>query len=116
MWMSVPQMAVLRMRISTSLGPGSGRGSSPSQIPGSGFDLINAFMPASCVDDADFRACLPECRDCLCEHRPRMRRAHLGANARLTERDDRIGKANCVDAELEQAVRHAHRERGVTDH
>src|SRR5688572_27481977 len=88
MWMSVPQIAVLCMRISTSFGPGSGLGSSPSQMPGSRRDLINAFMDASRRDDAELASGRLEggCR--RFEHLARVARAHLGADARLAHRND----------------------------
>ena len=44
MWTSVPQMAVLRMRISTSLMPISGTGASSSQRPGAACFLTSAFI------------------------------------------------------------------------
>ncbi len=42
--MSVPQIAVLRIRISTSFGPTLGSGTSSSQIPGARSALTSAFM------------------------------------------------------------------------
>src|SRR5262245_30390930 len=116
MWMSVPQIAVLRIRISTSFGPGSGFGSSPSQMPGSGRDLINAFMPPSLADDAQFPSRLAERFDGALEHRARVAGAHLRADARLAHRHDGIGEADHVDAEREQPVRHASRQHRVAEH
>ena len=61
----------------------------------------------------------PACDECGgrgLEHRARVAGAHLGADARLAHRHDRVGEADRVDAELEQAVRHAHGERGIAEH
>src|SRR5688572_17702697 len=116
MWMSVPQIAVLSMRISTSFGPGSGFGSSPSQIPGSGRDLINACMVPSLAGHAEFAPGLDKGRRRFLEHRARVARAHLGPDPRPAHRHDRIREADGIHAELEQAVRHAHGERRVADH
>src|SRR6516165_10813280 len=45
MWTSVPQMALLRIRTSTSWTPTSGIGASRTiQIPSAGCDLTRAFM------------------------------------------------------------------------
>src|SRR5262245_3635753 len=44
MWMSVPQIAVLRIRIMTSFGPTLGSGTFSSQMPGVRCDLTSAFM------------------------------------------------------------------------
>src|SRR5512134_1140175 len=101
MWMSVPQIAVLRIRISTSLGPASGFGNSPSQMPGRGSALINAFMSLSLADDAEFPARLPECGDRRLQHRAGMACAHLRADPRLAERHDRVGEADRIDSEFE---------------
>jgi hypothetical protein len=46
----------------------------------------------------------------------RMAGAHLGADARLAERHDRVGEADHVHAEFEEAVGHAHGERGFAEH
>ncbi len=44
MWTSVPQMALLWTRISTSLGPTSGMGTSPIQMPSSRLVFSSAFI------------------------------------------------------------------------
>src|SRR5688572_22571212 len=116
MWMSVPQIAVLRMRISTSFGPGTGFGSSPSQIPGSGRDLIRACMVLSLAGHAELAPGLDKGLRRGFEHLARVARAHLSPDPRLAHRHDRVREADGIHAELEQAVRHAHGERGVADH
>ena len=60
MWMSVPQMPVLLMRISTSSGPISGTGRVSIQRPGSGFDLTSAFI---LVGHASTPVALPAARE-----------------------------------------------------
>ena len=44
MWTSVPQIEVLRILISTSIGPTSGSGTSCSHNPGSAFAFTSAFI------------------------------------------------------------------------
>ena len=51
MWTSVPQIAVLRILISTSLGPISGTGTCSIQMPGSGLLLTRAFIVSGILPD-----------------------------------------------------------------
>ena len=61
--------------------PGFGSGSSPSQMPGSRRDLINAFMGSSLSGDAEFPASLREGHRRGFEHRARVAGAHLCVSA-----------------------------------
>src|SRR5580765_3050124 len=123
MWMSVPQIAVFFMRISTSFGPIVGRATSAIQMPGSAFALTSAFMPAApamnsiaSFKHAEFASRGRERGHRALELRARVGRRQLGADARLADRHDRERESDDVDAEFEQPVGHAAREPGVADH
>ena len=107
MCMSVPQIAVLRMRISTSLGPMVGSATSISQMPGSALALTSAFMGGSSGDEAELAPGGGECRDRLLEVGARVGGAHLRADPRLPLGDDGEREADHVHAQLQQALRHA---------
>ena len=110
MWMSVPQIAVLRMRISTSLGPGSGFGQLAEPDAGlpSRLDQCLHAMLASLADDAEFPSRLRECRGRRLEHRARVRRrtsacgcapcpsARPGTRSRSRRRRARAGGPPCA--------------------
>src|SRR5688572_8965159 len=146
MCMSVPQIAVLRTLMSTSLWPTRGSGMSCSQMPGSARALTRAFMvgagfalfavllagsedgarvantannanPAPILlDDGELAPDLCECVDGAVQVRPREARGHLRADARLALRHHREREADDVDAVREQAVGHAHREARIAQH
>src|SRR5213080_4852017 len=115
MCMSVPQIAVLAISISTSLGPTLGSGMSSSQIPGAACCLTSAFMICS-LKHAELAADAGEGVHGALELLARERRGHLRADARLPFGDDRIGEADDIYAALQQAVSHAPGERRVPDH
>src|SRR5690242_12230509 len=120
MWISVPQIAVLRMRIITSLWPTSGFLTRVSDRPGPGSSLVSAFIvdrrDSSFVDCAERFADLRERGNGPIELRIGMRGAHLRPDARLAFRHDGIGKTNHVNAFIEQRVGHPCRERRVAQH
>src|SRR5580658_1787219 len=90
MCMSVPQIAVLAISMSTSLCPTAGSGMSSSQMPGAACCLTSAFMIFSFLRSGTRRGDHPEgaahggeCVQRPLELAPIERRRHLGANARL---------------------------------
>ena len=125
-WMcrSVPQMPVLRTRISTSLIPTSGSGTSSSQSPGSAFAFTSARTAPLLAGIAEARAPQPQNdvdgrghhaparrRGARREHRRRPRRlARRRARARRVPRPRdaaRLGRAGGIefdDAELAREV------------
>src|SRR5579863_4079835 len=121
MCISVPQIAVLAILISTSLWPTLGSGMSLSQMPGAACSLTNAFMAAfpaaaASVNQAQLPADLAEGRERPLELGARMGGGHLRADARLTLRHHRVGEADDVDAALEERIGHAASERRITQH
>src|SRR6185369_1615539 len=102
MCMSVPQIAVLRMRISTSLGPTAGLGPSVIQMPGSRRALASVLMRqvyrvfVALPCDAELPADLRERRDGALDVLRLVRRGHLRADARLAARHDREREADHV--------------------
>src|SRR5256885_6727656 len=82
MCMSVPQIAVLAISISTSLGPTLGSGMSSSQIPGAACCLTSAFMICS-LKHAELAADAGEGVHGALELLARERRGQLRADARL---------------------------------
>src|SRR3981081_2200769 len=91
MCISVPQIAVLAISISTSLGPTLGSGMSSSQIPGAARCLPNAFMirfsrevaGGASAEHAELAAHAGEGVHGALELLACQRRGHLGADARL---------------------------------
>src|SRR5512134_1514644 len=100
MCMSVPQIAVLRIRIRTSLCPTAGSGTSSIQMPGARRDLTSAFMflPLTflAADHTELAAHLDAGRDRPVELPDRVPRAHLRADARLAHRHDGVREADDV--------------------
>src|SRR5579863_4246524 len=108
MCMSVPQMAVLAISMSTSLGPTFGSGMSLSQIPGAACSFTSAFIVfllvragacGRCAGSANHAEIAPDAGEG--RHRPLellagQRRGHLGADACLPLRHHRIGEADDV--------------------
>src|SRR6185437_16864370 len=125
MCMSVPQIAVLPISISTSLWPTFGSGTSSSQIPGAASFLTSAFngptsphavRRACSLHDPKLFAHRAECLDGLVQLLARERRRHLGADSRLTLRHHGVGKADHIDAALEEAIGHAAGKNGIAQH
>ena len=88
--MSVPQIAVFFMRISTSLGPMVGFATSAIQMPGSALALTSAFMcgdpevsRVASVQDAEFAARGGERGHRVLEVLAGVRGRQLRADARL---------------------------------
>src|SRR6188508_3531868 len=118
MCMSVPQIAVLRIWIRTSLAPSFGSGISLSQIPGARSAFTSAFIcstPRS-ASNTKLAAGDDKCFDRPVELTAIVSRAHLGAYARLTHRHDGKGKADHIHAMIEETVGEPCRERGVAQH
>src|SRR6266478_659437 len=126
MCMSVPQIAVLAISISTSLWPTLGSGMSSRQIPGAACCLTSAFMICSSsvrvcrgrfkLEQAELAAHPGEGIHGALELLARERRGHLGADARLPFGHDWIGEADDIYAVLQQPVSHAAGERRIPDH
>src|ERR1700733_4281615 len=124
MCMSVPQMAVLAISISTSLGPTFGSGISLSQMPGAACSLTSAFMLwplwGRCrrlsMDHsqltADLRERLQRARQLLTGEGGR----HLRADARLALGHHRVGEADDVHPACEQGIGHAAGECSIPEH
>src|SRR5450755_4169280 len=118
---SVPQMAVLRTRIRTSLWPTSGLFTWTSFRPGPGVTLASAFIVSSMAigqsaNGAERLADLGERGDrafYLCRI---VRGAHLGSQARLALGHDGVRKADHVNAFLEERVRKTRGKLRVTEH
>src|SRR6185436_1311561 len=120
MWMSVPQIAVFRMRIMTSLCPTSGVLTSVSVSPGARSSLASAFimfvaLPFS-VNRAERLADFRERGDGGVDLFVRVQRAHLRSDARLALRHDRVREPDHVDSLGEERIRHPRGERGVAEH
>src|SRR5579862_3606641 len=100
MCMSVPQIAVFFMRISTSLGPIVGLATSAIQMPGSALAFTSAFIGFSVpvvealIQHAEFAAGRGERGNGPIEVRARVCGRKLSANARLAHRHDRKREAN----------------------
>src|SRR5215469_11554821 len=120
MCMSVPQIAVLAISMSTSLGPTLGSGMSSSQMPGCACCLTSAFMccsswgwPARFTGDAlsvQHAELVSDAREgfqSLLELLARQRGGHLRTDARLALRHHRIREADDVHPACEQRIRHA---------
>src|SRR5579862_2380313 len=120
MCMSVPQIAVLAISISTSLCPTLGSGMSSSQIPGAACCLTSAFMSLALVqsllEDTELAADLGEGGHGALELRARERCRHLRADARLALRHHRVREADHVHAAFQQPVGHAAGERRIPQH
>src|SRR5215469_10775184 len=104
MCMSVPQIAVFAISISTSFGPTLGSGTSASQMPGARSFLTSAFMRSR--QYAELAAHAGERLDRPIDIGGRERGGHLGPDPGLTLGDDRVGEADDVDTPLEQRVGH----------
>src|SRR6266853_4688408 len=118
--MSVPQIAVLAISISTSLWPTLGSGMSSSQIPGAACCLTSAFMICCSVrvfslKHAELAPHPGEGIHGAFELLARERRGHLGADARLPFGHDWIGEADDIYAVLQQPVSHAAGECRIPD-
>src|SRR5579863_5947860 len=115
MCMSVPQIAVFAISISTSFGPTRGSGMSVSQMPGAACSLTSAFIGSlssdggegASADDAQLAADAREGVERLLELRARERRGHLGADACLPLGHHGVGEADDVHPLLEEALGHA---------
>src|SRR5690348_15089938 len=117
MCMSVPQIAVLAISMSTSFGPTFGSGIFSSQMPGAGCCFTSAFMdlPLS-VDHAELVTDEAESLECALELLAVEGGGHLRADARLALWHDRVGEADHVYALLEQPVGHAGGEGRIAEH
>src|SRR6516164_8830463 len=115
MCMSVPQIAVFAISMSTSLGPTWGSGISSSQMPGFACCLTRAFMRLS-VKDPELAAYAGEGVQSRLELRACQARGHLRADARLALRHHRVGEADHVHPAREQRVGHARGERRIAEH
>src|SRR6059058_1346896 len=117
---SVPQIAVLWIRIMTSLWPTSGFFTRVSVNPGAGSSFASALIDASLgygsSDHAQCPAHVGERRDGLTDLLRRVRRAHLRSYARSTLGHHGIRKADDVDAFGEQRIGHAGSKRGIAQH
>src|SRR5438309_4217591 len=113
--MSVPQIAVLAISISTSLGPTLGSGISSSQMPGAACCLTSAFIVDFQLEHAELAAYAAEGVHGPFELLARQRRGHLRADARLPFGHDRIGEADDVHAALQQRIGHAAGERRIPE-
>src|SRR5690606_14713714 len=120
MWMSVPQMAVFRMRISKSLCPMTGLGTSTSSNPAAGCTLAKALMKISergpSGNDAQVAPDAGKGLDGPFDVLGRMGRAHLGADAGPALGHYRIGKADHIDALVQQGIGHASGQGGIAQH
>src|SRR5580700_10815716 len=120
--MSVPQIAVLAISISTSLGPTLGSGMSASQMPGAACCLTSAFIGGSfgkrcsSADDAELAADAGESRERLLKLRAGEGGRHLCADACLPLGHHRKGEADDVDPALKQCIGHAAGERRIAQH
>src|SRR5512137_995862 len=101
---SVPQMALLRTRMSTSWTPTAGSGASRTiQIPSCRCDFTSAFIGSlRSADDAQRPAHPGESGDGEVEILAGVGGAHLGADAGLPLRHHREEEAHRVDPLLEQ--------------
>src|SRR3984893_2777799 len=118
---SVPQIAVLRTRIRTSLWPTSGFFTSTSFRPGPGVTLASAFIVSSMAigpsaNGAKRLANLGERGNRALDLFRIVRGAHLGSQARLALGHDGVRKADHVNAFFEERVRGARSEPGITEH
>src|SRR5690606_4217595 len=120
MWMSVPQMAVFRMRLSKSLCPMTGLGTSTSSNPAAGCTLAKALMKISergpSGNDAQVAPDAGKGLDGPFDVLGRMGRAHLGADAGPAFGHYRIGKADHIDALVQQGIGHASGQGGIAQH
>src|SRR5215831_7623589 len=112
---SVPQIAVLRMRIMTSLCPISGFLRRVSVRPGARSSFASAFI-ARILNDAERFADLREGCHRAVDLLGRVRGAHLRADARLALWHHRVGEADHVHAFREQRIGHPRGERRVAEH
>src|SRR5579864_4102590 len=108
MCMSVPQIAVFAISISTSLCPTLGSGMSSSQIPGAACCLTSAFMSLALVQsllqDTELAADLGEGGHGALELCARERCRHLRADARLALGHHRVREADHVHRSEERRV------------
>src|SRR6185295_6185776 len=109
MCMSVPQIAVLPILISTSFGPTFGTSMSFIQMPGFASLLTSAFMEGPSFDQLQFTPDLDERRHGAIELRRSEPGGHLRADARFAARHHREGKADDVHAFAQQPVGEARR-------
>src|SRR5690606_18279125 len=127
-WMSVPQIAVLRMRMSRSLCPMAGLGTSTISSPTTGCILAKALMNApaparfalACghlagsrggatrlANDAQIAPHTGEGLNGPIDVLWRMGGAHLGTNAGAPLGNHRIGETDHIDALRQQGLGHA---------
>src|SRR5579871_2591797 len=124
MCMSVPQIAVLAILMSTSFGPTAGSAMSFSQMPGAAWSLTSAFMgscsfvvraSARSADDAELAPDLGEGGQCPLELPAGEGGRHLRADARLALRNDREGEADDVHPVLEEPLGHPAGQGGIPE-
>src|SRR6185369_4162177 len=116
-WMSVPQIAVLAILISTSLWPTSGSLTSMSLRPGPASVLTRAFIGWLQLLYRTHRApYFGKGGDGAVDVFGGMGGAHLGADARLALRHNGEAEADHVDAFFQQRVRHLGRELRLAQH
>src|SRR5262249_52744513 len=119
-WISVPQIAVCRIRIITSLWPTSGFFTRASTRPGPRSSFANAFitrlLPDPSSHDPERPADAPERRHGAIDFVVGVRCAHLRADPGLALGQNGIGKADHIDTFGEQRVGHPRRELRVAQH
>src|ERR1700687_3988408 len=118
---SVPQMAVLRTRIRTSLCPTSGLLTWTSCNPGSRVTLASAFIVSSMAmgplaNGAERLANPGKGGNGTIDLCRRVRGAHLVSQPRLALGNDEVRKADHVNTFFEERVRGPCRELGITEH
>src|SRR5690349_10162617 len=104
MCMSVPQIAVLPILMSTSLGPTLGTSMSRIQMPGFASLFTSAFISGPSFDELERPADLDEGGDRAIELCVRQSRRHLRADARFAFRHDGERESDDVDSFAEQLV------------
>src|SRR5512134_2326015 len=104
MWRSVPQIEVLRTRISTSSSPGLGASTSSSHNPGAGRALTNALMTRPSRDDAHVATDTGEGVDGHRDVVVGMGGGHLRADAGPVRRHDREREGDHEDPLGEQPI------------
>src|SRR5690606_25595298 len=118
--MSVPQIAVLRMRMRMSLWPISGGSVSMSSSPWAGRSFANARMlwVLWSVAGNHAQGAAHACKglDSLVDLLGSVRRTHLCTDSSLPLWNHRIREANDIDALVQQGIGHARRKRRIAQH
>src|SRR5688572_22223454 len=112
MCMSVPQIAVFAILMSTSLGPTFGTSMSFIQMPGLASLLTSAFTGMPSFDEVEVATDLDEGGQRAFELCVREGRGHLRADTGFAARHDRERESDDVHALTEQRIRKSSGERG----